>query len=161
MKQDKPVYGPRKTKSDYSDREIDEVFYNQEPSAISKWGEAFRLLIILMVKLLNPFNWKRILQVSYYAWLKRNNKYDKLLDIWSAKRPKTPAGEVIRSLKITDCHIQLGNYTEGMHTLKGLADKIDEADRDDEWKEEHYHLVKFYRTTIHDLAKIPVQRKPR
>lgn len=91
-------------------------------------------------------------------WLQRRKRYDRLLEIWIAKTPVTSSGKVIRSLKVADCYIQLGKYAEGMDCLKGLGEKVDMSDKDDEWKEEQSQKAKFYRKTIHNLATLSYKK---
>ncbi len=136
-----------------------ERFLNEEAQSTAlEWVGAIKLLFILIFKIINPLNWKTVYRLSYYTWLKANKKYEKLLEIWSAKRPKNTAGQVVKSLKMVDCYIQLGKYTEGMNCLKTLTTKIESADRDNEWKEEKHHQVKFYRNTIHNLATLSYRK---
>ncbi len=157
----KPQYGKRKTLQNPTVQEAKEMerFLNEgESSGVADGLELIKLIIILILKLINPFNWKTVYIASYSAWLKRNNKYEKLLDFWSARTPKNSSGKIIISLKLVDCYIQLGRYSEAMNCLKGLAEKVDDSDRDDEWKEEQHNQVKFYRKTIHNLATLSYRK---
>jgi len=153
--------GNRKANRQLSKQEIKEIedfLYDKKPSAIAELLELIKLLFILTFKLINPTSWKKLYRYSYHTWLKSRKRYEKLLELWSTHAPETTLGEVIKSLEMTDCYIQLGRYTEGVNCLKGLSEKIDASDRDNEWKKEKHNQVKLYRNTIHDLAKLRFQK---
>lgn len=111
-----------------------------------------KLFIQLLILIVNPFKWKNIYQVWYYARLKKKGNYQKLLEIWSAKRPQNISGEVLVALQKVELFIELEDYNSANEMLKGLPDKIERADRDIEWKEDKLKKVKLYRSTLQQLA---------
>lgn len=152
-----PPYGKKKTHQHTQAGELagskDELL-EPEHSQIRDMLKLAKLILVLLGFLLNPFNWRKVYLAIYHTWLKRRKQYAKLLEFWSKKEPTTIAGEVYQSLQMTDALIHLERYSEGMNCLKGLNEKIEGADKDQEWKRDHAHKVKFYRSRIHGLAKL-------
>ncbi len=155
------AYGKRKTVAQPSQQVAEEMsaFLNDTKSApLAEGLEVAKLFFALVLKLLNPFNWKRLVISLRVLWLQKNEQYEQLLHLWQQNKPNHQAGEVFRLLQMTDCYIQLGRFTEAMACLKGLSFKIDESDRDDEWKKENHHKANLYRKTIQSLAALSYRK---
>ena len=150
-------YGKRKVdqaRSRQVAEELSNTLSDTPSTSRADWLLLAKLLLKLIFMLLNPFYWRNLCVNSYRVWLRRNKRYQKVIDIWKKRTTTTNFGEVQKQLELTDCYIQLGEYTNASNCLKGLEVVVDGADRSGDWKRAKKQKIEFYRKTIHGLAKL-------